>query len=112
MLPFYAGDIIWSQRQRQQIHWTGLPPTHLRPGILRALFPVCGECGEAQRLTVGIQQSGDPQLSLCDAEGLLQVLLVASSSGFGQIHHVWPQRIQDRQENHAGPPASFEVFHI
>lgn len=30
-------------------------------------------------LTLGVQQSGDAQLSLCQAEGLLQVLLVALS---------------------------------
>lgn len=30
-------------------------------------------------LTLGVQQSGDTQLSLCQAEGLLQVLLVALS---------------------------------
>lgn len=69
------------------------------------------EGGEADGLTVRIQQSGDPQLSLCDAEGLLQVLLVASGSGFGQIHQVGPQSVQDGQEDHATPPASFEVFH-
>lgn len=68
--------------------------------------------GEAELLTVRIQQSGDPQLSLCDAESLLQVLLVASGSGFGQIDQVWPQSVQDRQEDYSTPPASFEVFHI
>lgn len=30
-------------------------------------------------LTFGVQQSGDAQLSLCHAEGLLQVLLVGLS---------------------------------
>lgn len=30
-------------------------------------------------LTFGVQQSGDTQLSLCHAEGLLQVLLVGLS---------------------------------
>lgn len=31
------------------------------------------------RLTLGVQQSGDAQFSLCHAEGLLQILLVALS---------------------------------
>ena len=73
------------------------------------MFP---ECSRAEWPTVGVQQSGDLQLFLCDAEGLLQVLLVAPGSGFGQIHQVGPQSVLDRQEHHPTPPAGFEVFHI
>lgn len=63
-------------------------------------------------LTVRVQQSGDPQLSLRDAKGLLQVVLVAPASGFGQIHQVRPESTQDGQEDHSTPPASFEIFHV
>lgn len=63
-------------------------------------------------LTVGVQEFGDPQLPLSDPEGLLQVLLVASGSGFRQVHHVGPQRIQDGEEDHAAPPAGFEILDV
>lgn len=63
-------------------------------------------------LTVGVQEFGDPQLTLGDPEGLRQVLLVASGSGLGQVHHIGPQRIQDGEEDHATPPAGFEILYI
>lgn len=62
-------------------------------------------------LTIRLQQSGDPQLSLSHAEGLLQVLLVGSVSGLGQIHQARPQSMKDSQEDHATSPAGLEVFH-
>lgn len=67
---------------------------------------------EADILTVGVEQPRDPQLLLGQPEGLLQVLPVAPGSGFGQVHQVGPQRIQDGQEDDTAPPAGFEVLHI
>ena len=69
-------------------------------------------CARAAKLTVRVQQSGDPQLSLSNPEGLLQVLPVASGPGFRQVHHIRPQRIQDSEEDHTTPPAAFKVFYI
>lgn len=66
----------------------------------------------AGRLTVRVQEFGDPQLALSDPEGLLQVLLVASGSGFRQVHHLGPQRVQDGEEDHAAPPAGFKILDV
>lgn len=79
---------------------------------LTRLPRVSAKCATAERLTVRIQQPGDAELLLRDAEGLLQVLLVAPGPGSGQIDHVRPQGVQDGQEDHSAPPAGLEVLHI
>lgn len=41
-------------------------------------------------LTLGVQQSGDAQFSLCHTEGLLQVLLVALSVHLTHVNQSGP----------------------
>lgn len=41
-------------------------------------------------LTFGVQQSGDAQVSLCHAEGLLQILLVALSVHLTHVNQSGP----------------------
>lgn len=41
-------------------------------------------------LTLGVQQSGDAQFSLCHAEGLLQILLVALSVHLTHVNQSRP----------------------
>lgn len=89
---------------QSEMHSVSLTLLLAKPGL--------ADGSKADRLTVRIQQPRDPELLLCNAESLLQVLLVASGPGFGQIDHVRPQGVQDRQEDHSTPPAGLKVFHI
>lgn len=66
----------------------------------------------SERLTVWFQESRNPQLFLCNAKCLLQVLSVAPGTGSAQIHQVWSQGLKNGQEDHSAPPAGFEVFHV
>ena len=54
---------------------------------------------EESRLTLWVEQAGDPQLSLCHAEGLLQVLLAALPVHLAHVYQMGPgegerQRVQ------------------
>ncbi len=60
---------------------------------LHSVYSAQGECvwgSRASPLTLGVQQSGDAQLSLCHAEGLLQILLVALPVHLTNVNQSWP----------------------
>ena len=48
-------------------------------------------------LTLGVQQSGDAQVSLCHAEGLLQILLVALSVHLAHVNQSGPAAGESRE---------------
>lgn len=60
-------------------------------------------------LTLWVQQSGDAQVSLCHAEGLLQILLVALSVHLTHVNQSWPVFVYDGVEELSIPPAGGEI---
>lgn len=54
--------------------------------------------GTGPTLTLGVQQSGDAQLSLGQAEGLLQVLVVALSVHLIHVNQGGPADSKRRRE--------------
>ena len=63
-------------------------------------------------LTCGLQQAGDAQLVLGQAEGLLQVVPVAPPADQLHVHQVGPDGVHHGVEGHAAAPAGPEVLHL
>jgi len=62
--------------------------------------------------TFGLQQAGDAQLVLRQAEGLLQVVPVAPAAHQLHVHQVGPDGVDHRVEGHAAAPARPKVLHL